>query len=207
MSPIITLRIGPDNIQFRAFEDLLCRLPFFKAALQGGFKEASEKAITMPDEEPATIAALIEFLSTGSYTYAFNTEGTDHPETAVIPVPNVNEGFFHLAVYATASKYDCKKLAQGSLRNFIHVLKQMKGLDAIRLWRAAYLKGEYLSQWKTNHNLQFFIQGLHQLVGDAYTTHPEEMERIVSEDPALANDLLRLITTTKSSQKCDGNHA
>lgn len=192
MSPIITLRIGPDNTQFRAYEDILCRLPFFRAALQGGFKEASEKTITMPEDDPAIIAALVEFLSTGSYTYTFETDAVD--ETADIPVCDVTQGFFHVAVYATASKYDCEKLVEGSLRNFTYVLKQLKGLDVIRLWKAAYLKGLYLSQFESDRELQAFMKGLQQLVGDAYRTNREEMEGMVSEYPALASDLLRLVT-------------
>lgn len=196
MSPIVILNIGPDNTEFRAHEDILCQLPFFRAALQGGFKEASEKTITMPEDEPATIAALVEFLSTGSYTYTFEPQETnDVAETADIPVSDVTQGSFHVAVYATASKYDCEKLVEGSLRNFKYVLEQLKGLDVIRLWKAAYMKGLYLSQFETDNEPQAFLKGLPELVGEAYRTHREEMDGMVSEYPALASDLLRLVTT------------
>lgn len=196
MSPIIILRIGPDNTEFRAYEDILCRLAFFRAALQGGFKEALEKTIMMPEDEPETIAALIEFLSTGSYTYTFKPqESSDPAETTGIPVCDVAQGFFHVAVYATASKYDCEKLVEGSIRNFTYVLKQLKGLDVISLWKAAYLKGLYLSQFEADEDLQTFMGRLQRLVADAYRTHRGEMESMVSEYPGLASDLLRLIAT------------
>lgn len=195
MSPIVILRIGPDNIQFRAYEDILCQLPFFRAALQGGFKEAEEKTITMPEDEPATIAALIEFLSTGSYTYTFEPqESDDVANTADIPVSDVTQGTFHVAVYATASKYGCENLVQGSLRNFTDVLKELKGGDVISLLKVASDKGLYLSKLETDGDLQTFVKGLQQLVAEAYTTHREEMESMVSDYPVLASDLLRLIS-------------
>lgn len=208
MCPIVILRIGPDNTQFRAHEDILCQLTFFRAALQGGFRECLDKTIAMPDDEPGPIAALIEFLSTGSYTYAYMPDESGHAEAtggtddiagnSDFPVTDITEGIFHAAVHATASKYDCEELAQGSLKNFALALIKLEGLDVIKLWRAVYPKGVNLSQFETDSDLKFYTNGLHQFVEDAYSTDREEMERIVSEDPAFANDLLRLITNTKS---------
>lgn len=205
MSPIVILRIGPDYTQFCAHEEILCQLAFFRAALQGGFRESLDKTIIMADDEPRQIAALIEFLSTGSYTYASMPAGPVDAETpdntddsagsADIPGRDISEGIFHAAVHATARKYDCENLAQSSRKNFVYALIKLDGIDVMRLWRAAYLNGVYLSQFETDHNVQFLTNGLHQLVGDAYSTDREEMEWIVSEDPALATDLLRLITT------------
>lgn len=197
MSPIVILRIGPDNTQFRAYEDILCQLSFFRAALQGGFKEATEKTITMPEDEPATIAALIEFLSTSSYTYTYESQQIDDvAETAEIPVSDVTQGTFHVAVYAMASKYGCEKLVDGSLRNFTDVLKELKGDDVISLLKVASRQGLYLSKLETNSDLQTFVKGLPQLVAEAYATHREEMESMVSDYPVLASDLLRLISTS-----------
>lgn len=199
MSPIIILRIGPDKTEFRAYEDILCRLPFFRAALHGGFQEASEKAITMPEDEPETIAALIEFLSTGSYTYSYPVpQPSDAGTAADIPTSDVAQGTFHVAVYAVAAKYDCDKLVQGALSNFTYVMKQLQGLDVIELWKAAYVKGLYLAQFEDDPDLRTFMEGLQSLVGNVYRAHREEMENMVSEYPALASDILRLITTTVS---------
>lgn len=200
MSPIIILRIGPDKTEFRAYEDVLCRLPFFRAALHGSFQEASEKAITMPEDEPETIAALIEFLSTGSYTYTYPVSEPIDVDTATdIPTSDVAQGTFHVAVYAVASKYDCDKLVQGALINFTYVIKQLQGLEVMELWKAAYVKGLFLAQFEGDAVLRTTLAGLQGLVGDAYRTHREEMESMVSEYPALASDILRFITTAGSS--------
>lgn len=199
MSPIIILRIGPEKTEFRAYEDILCRLPFFRAALHGGFQEASEKAITMPEDEPETIAALIEFLSTGSYTYSYPVpEPNDTDAPVGIPTSDVAQGTFHVAVYAVAAKYDCAKLVQGALGNFTYVMKQLQGFDVIELWKAAYVKGLYLAQFEEDPDLRTFMAGLQSLVGNVYRAHREEMETMVSEYPALASDILRLITTAVS---------
>lgn len=191
MSPIITLCIGPHKTELRAYEAILCRLPFFRAALHGDFKEASEKAITMPEDDPETIGALIEFLYTDSYTYAFKPASL----SANIPVSDVTQGAFHVAVYAVASKYDCAALVSGALRNFTYVLQQLSGLDAISLLKAAYGKGLYLSQFEDGADLKAFMGGLPKLVKDAYGTHHDEMASMVAEYPDLGSDLLRLVAT------------
>lgn len=191
MSPIITLSIGPHKTELRAYEAILCGLPFFRAALQGDFKEASEKAITMPEDDPETIGALIEFLYTGSYTYAFKPASL----SANIPVSDVTQGAFHVAVYAVASKYDCATLISGALRNVTYVLKQLRGFDAISLLKAAYGKGLYLSQFENDADLKSFMGGLPKLVKDTYETHHDEMARMVAEYPDLGSDLLRLVAT------------
>lgn len=136
---------------------------------------------------------MIKFLSTRSYTYILDPQAADaEAEIAEIPVSDVAQGSFQVAFYATVSKYDCEKLVQSALT---YVLRQLKGLDVIQLWKAVYLKGLYLSQFETDGDFQPFIRGLQQLVGDAYKTHREEMDSIVSEYPALASDHLRLVTT------------
>lgn len=198
MSPIITLDIGPKKTRLRAYEAILCRLPFFRAALQGEFKEATEKAITMPEDEPVTVGALIEFLYTGGYTYAFKSQETpDTDETGDIPVSDFTQGSFHVAVYAVANKYGCQELAERALRNFTNVLKQLRDLDAIELLKSAYVKGLTLSQLKDDRDLQPFMEGLPKLVRDAYRSHHEEMEVMVAEYPTLGSDLLYLVTISR----------
>lgn len=194
MSPIITLLIGPDKVELRAYEAILCRLPFFRAALQGHFKEASEKAITMPEDTAEIIGALIEFLYTGSYTYAFKPlDPLAHPSD--IPISDVTQGSFHVAVYAVASKYECAALVTGALKCFTLVLKQLSGLDVIALLKVAYRKGLRLLEFEADADLQAFMRGLPKLVRDAYETNHDEMESMVAEYPDLGSDLLRLVAT------------
>lgn len=195
MSRVVTLHVGSNKSELHAHESILCRLPFFRAALQGHFKEASEAAITMPEDDPETIGAMIEFLYTGSYSYAFKAQ--ENPSTDQvndIPVSDVTQGSFHVAVYAVASKYDCETLVNGSLRNFTYVLKQLAGMDVIELWKAAYVKGLYLTQFEGDADLTTFMEGLPRLVRDAYRAHREEMESVVVEYPVLGSDLLRIVT-------------
>lgn len=200
MSPIATLRVGKKQIEFHAYEDILCRLPFFRAALKGKFKEATEKVIDMPEDEPEIISALVEFLYTGVYTYTYQPRETAFSEDASnTPIRDLTQGLFHVDVYATASKYDCPLLVEGAVRNFTAVLKELKGIDIVRLWKAAYAKGLYLSEWGTDEVLREFKDGLGKLVTVLYSTHREEMEGTMSEFPALGCDLLRLGSTSSTS--------
>ncbi|OJD39961.1 btb poz-like protein [Diplodia corticola] len=68
-SAIITVVIGRDQRLFAAHEDVLCHSPFFQAALQGQFLDASpNKRIILPDEEPEIFSCVLEYLYKGDYT-------------------------------------------------------------------------------------------------------------------------------------------
>lgn len=190
MSSTITLLIGADRVEFRVPQTVLCILPFFRAALQGEFREASEQKIEMPEDEPQIVSALIEFLYTGGYTYAYSTQGETDSDA---PPSDLEEGSFHVGVYATAFKYDCQGLVKASLSSFIGVLRQLKGIEVIRLWKAAYAKQLLLPKVSDNDMLAEFRSGLVVLLRDLYNTHGEEMDRTSEEHPALINDLLRSV--------------
>lgn len=185
MSPVATLVVGPSNIEFRGYERTLCRLPFFAAALHGQFREASEKRITMPEDEPAIISALIEFLYTGRYTYTYTSSASTDP-----PASDLVEGAFHIGVYATASKYDCKELLKASVGAFTRVLKDLNGVELVRLWKTAYANGLSLEDVKDVAEVK---SGMVPLLREVYKNHKEEMEKTVEEFPALASDFLRAL--------------
>lgn len=191
-SPIVQLLVGLDNVEFHAYEAILCRLPFFSAALQGEFRESAEKKITMVEDDPGAVAALIEFLYTGSYTYAYRTTPMDAKDA---PACDLAEGSFHVGVYSVAFKYDCQQLVDAAVRSFMYVLKQLAGMDVIKLWETAYVKGLVLSEWENDGGLGEFKGGLAALLKGVYGTHREEMEAMVAEYPALASDFLRLVVT------------
>lgn len=137
MSPTVTLAAGPEAREIHASHGILCQLPFFRAALEGKFREATEKKIRMPDDELQSVAALVEFLYTGHYTYSSHNTETEPG----ISAGDVTEGAFHVFVHATANKYGCQQLVDASLASFLHVLSQLKGIDVVRLWVIAYDQG------------------------------------------------------------------
>ena len=70
-----TLRVGPDTPEYPAVvlyvhNKVLSKLPFFVAALNGNFLEATTRVINMPEDNPEIVAKLMQFLYTGSYTIA-----------------------------------------------------------------------------------------------------------------------------------------
>lgn len=196
MSTVITLLIGHDLAEFHVYEVIICRLPFFQAVLQVELKSAPGEAIMMPDDQPDTIGALLEFLYIGTYTYVFNPPATPNAgSSADIPASQLSQGYFHVSVYAVAIKYECEALVQATLENFRNVLKRMGGLDVIKLWKAAYFEGLYLHQFEGDDNLHSFMVRLPKLVGHLYESNRKEMEDIVAEYPKLGSDLLRLVST------------
>ncbi|RMZ86363.1 hypothetical protein DV736_g6413, partial [Chaetothyriales sp. CBS 134916] len=66
-SPIVTLMVGTEQRLFAAHEDVLCRSPFFAAALKGKFLDDSAKKVNLPEEEPEILSCVLEFLYKGDY--------------------------------------------------------------------------------------------------------------------------------------------
>lgn len=185
MSPLVTLHVGPDAIVFHAHEATLCRIPFFRAALQGHFEESTTKLIRIPEEKPSIISALVEYISTETYTYTYNDDsGT---------IPTLAQGCFHVGVYVVAHMYDCPGLAAHAMGNFVAVLGQMKGMDVVGLWKEAYAKGLMIKVCAAAGRMNRFVMVLPELLKGLYKTESEEMDRMVVEYPALASDLMRLL--------------
>lgn len=192
MAQTVTLVIGPDSVAFHVSQMLLCTLPFFRAALQGEFLEAVEQRIEMPEDDPQHVSAMIEFLYTGGYTYAHpSRQGVD----SGTPPADLAEGSFHVGVYATAFKYDCQDLVKASLLSFIIVLRKLKSIDVIRLWKVAYDKELLLSKVEEDPSLAEFRAGLVGLLKELYVTHREEIYSTAVDHPDLVTDLLRLIVS------------
>lgn len=191
MSPVVTLIVGEEGTEFHAYEDILCRLPFFRAALLHGFKETADKKITMPEDEPEIVAALVEFLYVTSYTYTYDPK-QDGVKAEQTPPCDLREGSFHLGLYAAAFKYDCQELAEAAMSNLINVLQQLDGIDVVELLKETYDRGCDTAAWEAGEEMAAFKEKLPEILKRVYVTHGGEMKNIVFECPALANDLLRL---------------
>lgn len=192
MSPNVTLAVGPEAKELQASQGILCRLPFFRAALEGEFREASEKRISMPDDDLRSVSALVEYLYTGHYTYPYHSnQETD----SGIPAGDAVEGSFHAVVYATSHKYGCQQLVDASLTSFVSVLAQLNGIEVVRLWVIAYDHGLFLDAVAGDGNMATFMDGLGQLLKELYKTDREEMDSTTVDHPTLIGDLLRLVVS------------
>lgn len=194
MASVITLYVGENRIEFHVYEDTLCQLSFFRAALQGQFREALERTINMPEDYPSEVSALVEYLYTGNYTYTYNPKGVHFSEGSSIPIGDLAEGLFHVGVYSIASKYDCGGLVGVTVKNFEAVLNELDNLDTLRLWKAAYAEGLRLSGGKKDFEKYHSGEGLISWVKGLFKEHPDEMEKTMFEHPVLACDLLRVVT-------------
>lgn len=194
MSSIVTLTVGEDRVDFHTNQDVLCRLPFFHAALHNGFRETTERKIRMPDDEPEIVAALIEFVAAGKYTYTYRPPPgiATHANMKPSPPCDLMEGLFHLRVYATASKYDCQGLAKAAMESLVDVLRQIDGIDVIQLLKETYLRGCDIDMLAKGGDMDAVKQRLPGIIRLVYATHGQKMKDIVFECPALANDFLRL---------------
>lgn len=186
---MVTLTVGAERIDFNTNQDVLCRLPFFHAALHNGFKETTSRKITMPDDEPEIIAALIEFLAGGKYTYVY----PDRTNVTPTPPCDLAEGLFHLRVYVAALKYDCQALASAAMQSLVDVMRQIDGTDLIQLLKETYLRGCDINTLAKGGDMDDVKRKLPGILHRVYTMHGDEMKTVVCECPLLANDLLGLL--------------
>lgn len=195
MSPIVTLYVGQERVEFHTYEDTLCQLPFFQAALQEGhYREPSGRTLEMPEDDPTKVSALIEFMYTGNYTYTYDAGSAQLLSGSNTPIGDLTEGLFHVGVYVVASKYNCQRLAEIAVKNFEAVLNELDDIKTLRLWKAAYSEGLKLlgrikdfEQYRSGEGLVAWVRGL-------FDDHREEMDKTMSEHPTLACDLLRIAT-------------
>jgi len=66
-SPIITLVVGAEARLFAAHENVLCQAPFFEKVIRGNLRDAQNKRISLPDEEPEVFSGILEYLYKGDY--------------------------------------------------------------------------------------------------------------------------------------------
>ncbi|KAH7170635.1 hypothetical protein EDB81DRAFT_174081 [Dactylonectria macrodidyma] len=68
-SPPIPIRVGSlhDCQTFYVHKDILLKVQWFRSALCGGFREADEQVIDLPEEEPSVFHHLVTFLYEGRY--------------------------------------------------------------------------------------------------------------------------------------------
>lgn len=183
--------MGPDQTTFYAPAATLCLLPHFNVAINGGFVEASRRAIKLSEDDPTAISALIEFLATGTYSFAF------HMNTEVAPASpcRAEEVMFHVGVYVAAQKYGCQALATAARRNFRELLKDVKGPKLVRAWIAAYRAGMRVEgNWGASDVNPLDETVIKQIKG-MIESNNAEVERAVREIPDFGMDLLKIAVT------------
>ena len=128
-SSIITLVVGHEQRLFAAHEDVLCHSPFFQAACRGQFLEATNKRISLPDEEPEIFSSVLEYLYKGDYyprlvhnkrRNAWELESGDgsagNVESTVYHHGVDGELLKDTIIYCTAEKYGLEELKRVALR-------------------------------------------------------------------------------------------
>lgn len=188
LSPVILLNVGPTPVTFHASQDIICRLPFFRAALQGGFREATDGIINMPDDEPDTVASLLEFLYVGSYTYTFDGEASTDGRAKDIAAAS-----FHVRLHALASKYDCEALVAIQRRSMAYVLDGMEGREVLSVLREMYDSGFVIRDWGGSEEMAAVKSRIPGILRELYAECEVELDGVWAECPGLATDLLKLL--------------
>jgi hypothetical protein len=73
---IVILYVGEQRKQFTVHKKLLCdRCEYFSKAFRGNFQEAGKGEMYLPEDHPAVVASLIDYLYRGALPEATNDDG------------------------------------------------------------------------------------------------------------------------------------
>lgn len=193
MTPMVTLRVGQERARLYAHEDTLSKLAFFKAALESSPKGAPEKIISMPDDDPAQISALIEYLYANDYKYDKSAYVHREPQLKDQSV-GLTEALFHIGMRTVARKYHCLTLQAKALECIGAVYPGLSDIEKLRYWNAAYPGSMCISLRSSSTAISTWVDRL-------FLNHTVELRKILSGNPKLAFDLLRIATKQPSDEE------
>lgn len=186
---MILLQVGPTPVTFHVYEAIICGLPFFQAAIHSGFREATDNVIAMPEDDPETVASLLEFLYLGTYAYTYACDG---PSQAEMPAKDIAEASFHVRLHALARKYDCTELVALERRSVACVLEGLDGMQLVMVVKEMHESGWGVREWD-EEVMGPLKKRIPQVMRGLYETCDEELEGVLAGCPRLAQDLLRLV--------------
>ncbi|KAK5701414.1 hypothetical protein LTR17_022607 [Elasticomyces elasticus] len=101
---------------------MLCaQSPFFAKVCEGRFREATENVITLRDDDPDVVAAMLGYLY--SFEYAAICDGDALDEELVGGAIGASELVFHVHVHIIADKYDLPRLTKLATTKFAAAAK------------------------------------------------------------------------------------
>ena len=85
----MTFYVGPDNVVFHVHQDLLFDAsPVFKAAFSSKFKEASDRSMSLPDDDKDSVERMIKWLYTRKLELTIPSKETS--EECFMQLANLN---------------------------------------------------------------------------------------------------------------------
>ncbi|KAK7551695.1 hypothetical protein IWX49DRAFT_587739 [Phyllosticta citricarpa] len=124
LAEIVARRYGTPDLkittindqEFHVHKDVLRhRSKFFEVAIDGPFKEGVSGIISMKNDPPSAVAALLQFLYTGDYVNLY----PEHYQSKW-------DGLFHLDVYVIAELYDIPSLIRRATYWFAKAVLQQE---------------------------------------------------------------------------------
>lgn len=143
----------------------------------------------MPDDDPDTVASLLEFLYLGTYAYTYTADASS---TTDVPAKDIAEASFHVRLHELANKYECAELAAMERQSVAYVLEGLDGMQVVMVVKQMYESGWGVRDWDEEllGAVKCRIPGI---MRSLYGTCEKELETVWGECPELAQELLRLV--------------
>ncbi|KAL9073492.1 MAG: hypothetical protein Q9161_002913 [Pseudevernia consocians] len=128
--PFVTFYVGPNKVAFHVHQDLLFDAsPVLKAAFSGNFQEASERSMSLPEEDKDSVGRMIQWL----YTRKFEL-------TTPVSKKTSQECYMQLAMLNTlADKYDIFLLKNHIVDELFDLTKELRNFQPPLIPVVAYV--------------------------------------------------------------------
>ncbi|KAI5803974.1 hypothetical protein DFH27DRAFT_553509 [Peziza echinospora] len=167
---------------------IIDQLPYLPSASSQG-ENPTPMVTVLPKANPEVMAAFIEYIKTGSYTYYRGSNTT--AGTAMVSQVDVKEALFHLELCATAIQSACYGEMVSKLLEVVqYALGRLNAIDSLTVWKAGY-------GYDVNLTLEMMeklagVKGLMAKMRDLGTSHAQQLDLMVPVCPQLACDMLLL---------------
>ena len=182
---MVTLLVGEEETPFNIHMDLLCEAsPFFKSAFMGAgnFKETVSKSMKLPEDDPATMDRMIQWIYFGYFPVDSEIETKSSDQLQEVLMASVMQ---FMTLYVAADKYGMIELKNDSFHRMCDLVYKKK----VDLTRDEGLVGYIYENTIEGSKLRAFLLAWHVSYGPQYfKTHWTEKE--VHDHPGFTADVL-----------------
>ncbi|KAL7272958.1 hypothetical protein RUND412_004210 [Rhizina undulata] len=192
-NPIITLCVGQSQpeVVYKVHEEQLIKIDYFRsliASYSGG--DISQVPIRLPEDEPYTMAKLIEYLYTGDYKCTRNLPAS-HSRSK-----ELSEKLVHINVFLLAQKYNVRGLDTLSSHK-LWCVASLQLQESLILWATIYRRTERGCRLRLDGgNYEGSKEKARLWAKEVTRIYPEEVRRLFQECPDFAFDIVEMLAST-----------
>jgi hypothetical protein len=189
--------VGPDEEKFTIHRDIATKARYFAGCLDSSLQESQTMIIKLPEDEPAVIAKLLEYLYSGKFVGPTFNDPDEKPSQE-----EISQILLVVKSYIMADKY-CMENFQNLLMDMLYDMKYICTTNIVSALADAKLLGSPMARYVLRHMARkLFKHGY-----DRYCSSLNDLDNLIRENGPLAHELVKTLATFGSTKEPDAvNH-